>query len=103
MNFEKYNKIINDNKYEMVLMFIYYNLKVNKNMQLDYVNIKSENIQKQLNELINFIYTSYIKDETNLDLGYICDKAVEYKNEILNNKISEREFLEKCYIENEVF
>lgn len=97
MNFEKYNKIINDNKYDMLIMFIYYNLKCNENMQLGYVNIKSENIQKQLKTLISFIYNAYLKDEYHLDLGYMCDKAVEYKNDILNNKISEREFLGKIY------
>lgn len=98
MDFEKYDKIINENKYDMTFLFIYYNLKVNDNLQLDYINIKSENIKKQINTLISIIYEAYMKDENHLDLGFICDKAVENKNEILNNtNFSKWDLLEECY------
>lgn len=100
MNFKEYDEIIKSHKYDMLFMIIYYNLKCNENMQLDYVNMESENIKKQLEMLINFIYKAYLKDENHIDLGYICDKAVEFKNEILKNDaniFSTWDLLSKCY------
>lgn len=85
MNFKEYEETIKKHKFDMIELFIYYNLKCNENMQLDYVNIESENIKKQLEFLIDFIYRADLKDETHLDLSYICDIAVENKNEILKN------------------
>ena len=104
MNFEEYDKIIKKHKYDMLELIIYYNLKCNENLQLDYVNLKSKNIQKQLETLIYFIYKAYLKDENHIDLGYMCDKAVEFKNEILKedlNNFNTWDFLGQCYIEKE--
>lgn len=100
MNFKEYDEIIKNHKYDMLFMIIYYNLKCNENLQLDYVNMESENIKKQLETLINFIYKAYLKDESHLDLGYICDKAVEFKNEILKNDVNifnTWDLLKECY------
>lgn len=100
MNFKEYDEIIKNHKYDMLFMIIYYNLKCNENLQLDYVNMESENIKKQLEMLINFIYKAYLKDESHLDLGYICDKAVEFKNEILKNDVNIFniwDLLRECY------
>lgn len=100
MNFKEYDEIIKNHKYDMLELVIYYNLKCNGNMQLDYVNMESENIKKQLETLINFIYKAYLKDESHLDLGYICDKAVEFKNEILKNDaniFNILDLLRECY------
>lgn len=102
MNFEEYDKIIKEHKFDMLELIIYYNLKCNENLQLDYVNLKSKNIQKQLETLICFIHRAYLKDETRLDLGYMCDKAVEFKNEILKenfNNFNNWDFLEQCYVD----
>ena len=85
MNFKEYDEIIKKHKYDMLDLIIYYNLTCNENMQLNYVNMESKNIQKQLEILINFIYDAYLKADNHIDLGYICDKAVEFKNEILKN------------------
>lgn len=100
MNFKEYDEIIKNHKYDMLELIIYYNLKRNENLQLDYVNMESENIKKQLETLINFIYKAYLKDESHLDLGYICDKAVEFKNEILKNDVNIFniwDLLRECY------
>ena len=98
MDFEKYDKIINENKYDMTFLYIYYNLKCNDNLQLDYINIESEHIKKELEKIMSLIYDAYMKDENHLDLGFICDKAVENKNEILNNtNFSKWDLLEECY------
>ena len=100
MNFKEYDEIIKNHKYDMLELIIYYNLKHNENLQLDYVNMESENIKKQLETLINFIYKAYLKDESHLDLGYICDKAVEFKNEILKNDVNifnTWDLLRECY------
>lgn len=99
MDFKEYEETIKKHKFDIIELFIYYNLKCNENMQLDYVNIESENIKKQLEFLIRFIYRAYLKDEQHLDLGYICDIAVEYKNEILKNDLntfSTWDLLTKC-------
>lgn len=100
MNFKEYDEIIKNHKYDMLELVIYYNLKCNENLQLDYVNMESENIKKQLETLINFIYKAYLKDESHLDLGYICDKAVKFKNEILKNDVNifnTWDLLSECY------
>ena len=34
MNFEKYDKFINENKYEMLFFEIYYNLSCNDNLKI---------------------------------------------------------------------
>lgn len=100
MNFKEYDEIIKNHKYDMLELVIYYNLKCNENLKLDYVNMESENIKKQLEALINFIYKAYLKDKRHLDLGYICDKAVEFKNEILKNDVNifnTWDLLSECY------
>ena len=100
MNFKEYDEIIKNHKYDMLELIIYYNLKCNENMQLDYVNMESENIKNQLKILINFIHKAYLKDENHIDLGYICDKAVEFKNEILKNDVNvfnTWDLLRECY------
>ena len=109
MNFKEYDNFINNHKYDMLYFIIYYNLKCNENLQLDIINLENKpNIKKQINLLIDFIYNTYRKDEQHLDLGCICDKAVEYKNEILNHSYNEfenkynftyRDLLERCYNE----
>ena len=83
----------------MLFLHIYYCLKCNDDFKLDYHNLESKNIQEQLEKLIHFIYYAYLKDETRMDLGYLCDKAVEFKNEILLDKMNTWDFLMKCGLE----
>ena len=93
MNFKEYDKIIKEHKYDMFFLEIYYNLTCN-----DKFEILSD---KEKEILIYFIHRAYLKDETRLDLGYICDKAMELKDEILKEDLNTWDFLGQCYIEKE--
>lgn len=92
MNFKEYDEIIKDHKYDMLFMIIYYNLTCNENFK----NLNN----KEKAVLIIFIYDAYLKDNNHIDLKYICDKAVEFKNEILKNDrnaFSTWDLLRNCY------
>lgn len=92
MNFKEYDEIIKNHKYDMLSMIIYYNLQCNE----DFKNLKENDIIM----LIQFIYKAYLKDESHIDLGYICDKALENKKEILKNDVNvfnTWDLLEVCY------
>lgn len=92
MNFKEYDEIIKKHKYDMLFMIIYYNLKCND----DFKNLKENDIIM----LIQFIYKAYLKDESHIDLGYICDKALENKENILKNDVNifnTWDLLEVCY------
>lgn len=92
MNFKEYDKIIKEHKYDMLFLEIYYNLTCNYNFE----TLTDEEKEK----LIHFIHRAYLKDETHTDLGYICDKALENKKEILKNDVNvfnTWDLLEVCY------
>lgn len=92
MNFKEYDEIIKKHKYDMLSMIIYYNLQCNE----DFKNLKENDIII----LIQFIYKAYLKDESHIDLGFICDKALENKKEILKNDVNifnTWDLLEVCY------
>lgn len=80
MNFKEYDETIKKHKYDMLSMIIYYNLQCNE----DFKNLKENDIIM----LIQFIYKAYLKDESHIDLGYMCDKALENKKEILKNDVN---------------
>ena len=80
MNFKEYDEIIKKHKYDMLSMIIYYNLQCNE----DFKNLKENDIIM----LIQFIYKAYLKNESHIDLGYICDKALENKKQILKNDVN---------------
>lgn len=89
MNFKEYDNFINNHKYDMLFMIIYYNLKCNDNFK----NLKENDIIK----LIHFIHYTYLKDENYIDLAHICDKAIENKDNILKDKWNKWDLLEVCY------
>lgn len=89
MNFNKYDDIINNNKYEMLFIYIYYSLKNH-----DDFDSLTDN---QKETLIEFIHYTYLKDNGYMDLGVICTIALIYKDEILSNKIHSHTLLEYCY------
>lgn len=92
MNLKEYDEIIKKHKYDMLSMIIYYNLQCNE----DFKNLKENDTIM----LIQFIYKAYLKDESRIDLGYICDKALENKKEILKNDVNvfnTWDLLEVCY------
>ena len=93
MNFKEYDRIIKDHKYDMMFLMIYYNLTCND---------KFETLKDKDKEiLIFFIHRAYLKDDTRLDLGYMCDKAMELKDSILKEDLNTWDFLRQCYIEKE--
>ena len=92
MNFKEYDKIIKEHKYDMLFLEIYYNLTCNDNFE----TLTDEEKEK----LIHFIHRAYLKDESHIDLGYMCDKALENKKEILKNDVNvfnTWDLLEACY------
>lgn len=92
MNFKEYDETIKKHKYDMLSMIIYYNLQCDE----DFKNLKENDIIM----LIQFIYKAYLKDESHIDLGYMCDKALENKKEILKNDVNvfnTWDLLEACY------
>ena len=91
MNFKEYDKIIKEHKYDMMFLMIYYNLTCNDKFET--LSDKEKEI------LIYFIHRAYLKDENRLDLGYICDKAMELKDSILKENFNTWDFLEQCYID----
>lgn len=98
-NLVDFDNIIKENKYSMLFMFIYYNLTLNYKMNFRLDTSDSEDI-KNINTLINFIHDTYLKDEQHTDLSYICDKAVEHKDKILNKEWTRSDLLKSCYFNN---
>lgn len=92
MNFKEYDEIIKEHKYDMLFLEIYYNLTCNDNFE----TLTDEEKEK----LIHFIHRAYLKDESHIDLGYICDKALKNKENILKNDVNifnTWDLLEVCY------
>ena len=89
MNFKEYDKFINEHKFDMLFMIIYYNLKCNE--------LSESLTDDELKTLINYIHKAYLKDENYCDLSHICDKALDYKNEILSDDLNVWDFLGVCY------
>lgn len=76
---EKWEKIFEENKFEMLMAEILYNMSCNEN----YCELSVEEKEK----LLNFAYRFYMKDESCLDLGKITDTVMEHKNEIIAGEI----------------
>lgn len=94
MDFKKYDEIIKEHKFDMLHFIIYYNLKCN-NIFLESEEFKHD---EYINVIISTIYDAYIKDESHLDLSFICDTALEYKDKILNDEnFGKWELLNLCY------
>jgi hypothetical protein len=89
MNFKEYDKFISEHKFDMLFMIIYYNLKCNE--------LSESLTDGELETLITYIHRTYLKDEMHLDLAHICDKALDYKNEILKDILNVWDFLGVCY------
>lgn len=92
MKFEEYDEIIKKHKYDMLDLIIYYNLTCHE----DFKNLNN----KDKEMLIYFIYKAYLNDGSRLDLGYICDQALIFKNEIIKNDsniFNTWDLLRECY------
>lgn len=91
MNFKEYDEIINNHKYDMLFMIIYYNLKCNDDLIIN--ELTEEDIQK----FIQLIWSTYMCDEQHLDLAFICDKLVENAEKILDGNWTKWDLLGACY------
>ena len=94
MDFKKWDEIIKNCKYDMLFLMIYDCLKCN-----DIFNESKEFAHDEFKKtLIMTIYDAYMKDESHIDLAFICDVALDYKDEILNNEeFTKWDLLNKCY------
>lgn len=88
MDFKEYDNFIKEHKFDILHFIIYYNLKCNELSK----GISEDNMKT----LISFIYDAYLEDENHIDLGHICDKALDLKKEILNEDFEVYDLLEEC-------
>lgn len=95
---EDFESVIGTHKFSMMALYIYYCLKCND----EFKTLNSDEVCM----LVNMVYEAYMKDENHTDIGYICDKAMDNKEEIFNNKyrnvgclnyFTAWDLLEKCY------
>lgn len=89
--FKEWDKFIENNKSNIIEFDIYYNLKINNDLNIN--ELSDEDIQK----FIGLIKDAYLKDEQHLDLCYICDKLVENAEKILDGNWTKWDLLEVCY------
>ena len=89
--FKEWDKFIENNKSNMIEFEIYYNLKINNDLDFDGLN------DDDVNDFIDLIKSAYLHDEQHLDLSYICDKLVENADKILNGNWTKWDLLEVCY------
>jgi hypothetical protein len=67
MDFNKFREIVNDNKENMVYLYIYYVLKIEESLKKDIVNDEDK-----MKFLILLIENAYLYGEGRFDLAFIC-------------------------------
>lgn len=77
---EKLEKIIKENKYNNIFIYILYNMSCNDN----YCNLNDEGKYK----IMNLIYDVYMNDESHTDLGLFSDIIMENYEKALNGEIT---------------
>lgn len=77
---EKWEKIFEDNKYEMMSAIILYNMSCNEKYQ--------ELNQEQKGKILSFAYDFYLKDESCIDIGKITDTIMKNYEGILRGKLN---------------
>lgn len=77
---ENLEKVINENKYNMLFLIILYNMKCHEN----YVQLKEEEKEK----LLKFIHELYLKDENKIDLAFFSDTVMDNYKEILKKEVT---------------
>ena len=82
---KNFEKIIEENKYNMFQLMILYNMTCHDN----YVKLNF----KQKKQLLDFLYELYLKDESKTDLGYFSDYVMSNYRKILAGKISRDDIL----------
>lgn len=90
---KKFEKLIDENKYSMLQIIILYNMKCNNK----YTELNDEQKEK----LIGVIYSHYLKDETNTDLGLFSDIVMNNYIKILEHlKYMEHQEIDKIIVNN---
>lgn len=77
---EKFEKIIKENKYEMIFLFILYN------MQCHRIYKKLSDTDKY--QLMNLIYEIYLDDERQMDIAIFSDTIMANYKKALNGEIT---------------
>lgn len=89
---DRYEETTQKHHYDMIKTFIYYGLKCNE----EFTSLSKSDIM----ELIKLVYNFYMKDETKLDIGCMCDKAMKYKDKLLHDtNYTIKEFMKEVYNE----
>ena len=76
---EKFEKVIEQNKSGMFQIVVLYNMSCHEN----YAKLTDEEKEK----ILGFLYTLYMKDESNTDLGAFSDITMENYKKVLNGEI----------------
>lgn len=76
---EKWEKIFNDNKFEMFSAVILYNMSCN--------SAYNELTEDEKMQLLNYANEFYLKDESGIDIGKITDTILNNYKDILSGKI----------------
>lgn len=77
---ENLEKVINENKYNMLFLIILYNMKCHEN----YSQLKEE----EKENLLKFIHELYLKDENKIDLAVFSDTVMNNYKEILKKEVT---------------
>ena len=88
---DDFKEVVKEHKYSMLELIIYYNLTCNANFD----KLSDGDVMY----LIVFIYNTYLMDKNHTDLADICDKAIEYSEDILKRNVNifnANDLLEKC-------
>lgn len=80
---ENLEKVINENKYNMLFLIILYNMKCHEN----YAQLKEEEKEK----LLKVIYELYLKDENKIDLAVFSDIIMDNYKNILNKTMTKND------------
>ena len=80
---ENLEKVINENKYNMLFLIILYNMKCHEN----YAQLKEE----EKENLLKFIHELYLKDENKIDLAIFSDIIMDNYKNILNKTMTKND------------
>lgn len=91
MNFDKFKQVVNDNKENMIYLYIYYILTIEENLKQNIVN---DELKMKL--LILLIENTYLYGDKRFDLAFICGVASDYVDEIFNENMDKEELDNLC-------
>ena len=77
---KKFEKVIKQNKNGMFQIIVLYNMSCHEN----YIKLNDEEKEK----ILGFLYSLYLKDESNIDLGFFSDYVMNNYQKILKKEIT---------------